>query len=201
MTPVFGGGGGGVFVAVVPVVVVVPAFGGGGGGVLVVPAFEGGGGGTFEPVVVVVVLEAGFGGGVWPFGGLFAASFAGSFAGLLAASFAGSLDFSSFLSPAFLSPAFLSPGLVSAGFVSTGFGASVAFFLTTFPVSNTVFYGKIYVTTPAATVFPPSLKANLAPFTIVNGKFNLALIFKLSPGFAILTPSGRHISAAVSAVL
>lgn len=41
--------------------------------------------------------------------------------------------------------------------------------------------------TPAATVFPPSLKANLTPFEIVNGKCNLARIFKLSPGLAIFT--------------
>jgi hypothetical protein len=70
-----------------------------------------------------------------------------------------------------------------------------------FPKSKTVSSGKILVTTPAAIVFPPSLKANLAPLTIVNGKLSLALIVILSPGFAILTPSGRQISAAVSAVL
>jgi hypothetical protein len=57
------------------------------------------------------------------------------------------------------------------------------------------------VTTPAATVFPPSLRANLTPLVIVNGKCNLARTFKLSPGLAILTFSGRKISAAVSAVL
>lgn len=69
------------------------------------------------------------------------------------------------------------------------------------PESKTVSSGKISVTTPAATVLPPSLKANLAPFVIVNGKWSFALTLRLSPGFAILTFSGRKISAAVSAVL
>ncbi len=50
-------------------------------------------------------------------------------------------------------------------------------------------------------VLPPYLRANLDPFVIVIGKLSLALMVRLSPGFAILTPSGRHISAAVSAVL
>lgn len=49
------------------------------------------------------------------------------------------------------------------------------------------------MTTPAATVFPPSLKANLTPLVIVSGKCNLALTFKLSPGLAILTLSGKKI--------
>ena len=57
------------------------------------------------------------------------------------------------------------------------------------------------MTTPAAMVLPPSLKANLDPFWMVIGKLSLALMVKLSPGLAILTPSGRQISAAVSAVL
>ncbi len=69
------------------------------------------------------------------------------------------------------------------------------------PESRTVYYGKIYVTTPAATVLPPYLKANLQPFVIVKGKCNLALTFKLSPGLAILTLSGKKIYAAVSEVL
>lgn len=69
------------------------------------------------------------------------------------------------------------------------------------PESKTVSSGRISVTTPAATVFPPYLSANLAPLVMVNGKCNLALTFKLSPGLAILIFSGRKISAAVSAVL
>ena len=57
------------------------------------------------------------------------------------------------------------------------------------------------MTIPAAMVFPPYLKANLDPLEMVMGKFNLALMVRLSPGCAILTPGGRHIYAAVSAVL
>jgi hypothetical protein len=83
---------------------------------------------------------------------------------------------------------------------SAGFGVSALTFLG-FPKSNSVVSGSISVTIPAAIVFPPSLKANLDPFVIVMGKLSLALIVKLSPGLAIFTPSGRAISAAVSAVL
>lgn len=82
----------------------------------------------------------------------------------------------SFLSAAFLSPAFPA-GLVSAGFLASvpGVVAVVAAGVSVFPFlclpeSKTVSSGKISVTTPAATVFPPSLKANLAPLVIVNGK-------------------------------
>lgn len=113
----------------------------------------------------------------------------------------------SFLSAAFLSPA-LPAGLVSAGFlasvavvVAAGVSAAFSFPFLCLPESKTVSYGKISVTTPAATVLPPSLKANLAPLVIVNGKWSLALTLRLSPGFAILMFSGRKISAAVSAVL
>ena len=49
------------------------------------------------------------------------------------------------------------------------------------------------MTIPAAIVFPPSLSANLDPFSMVRGKLSLALMVRLSPGFAILTPSGRQI--------
>ena len=74
-------------------------------------------------------------------------------------------------------------------------------FLLCLPESKGVSSGRTSVTTPAATVFPPSLKANLHPLVIVNGKWSLALIFKLSPGLAILTDSGKKISTAESAVL
>lgn len=57
------------------------------------------------------------------------------------------------------------------------------------------------MTIPAAIVFPPSLSANRDPLSMVMGKLSLALMVRLSPGFAIFTPSGRQISAAVSAVL
>ena len=46
------------------------------------------------------------------------------------------------------------------------------------------------MTTPAAIVLPPSLKANLDPLVIVKGKCSLALIDKLSPGLAIFVFSG-----------
>ena len=74
-------------------------------------------------------------------------------------------------------------------------------FFPPFPAFISVLSGRISVTTPAAIVFPPSLKANLEPLVIVNGKWSLALIDKLSPGFAIFVFSGSSIYAAVSAVL
>lgn len=49
------------------------------------------------------------------------------------------------------------------------------------------------MTTPAAIVLPPSLRANLDPLVMVNGKCNLALIETLSPGLAILVFSGSSI--------
>lgn len=186
---VLAAGGGGVFPA--------------GGGGVVLPAGGGGtfplvagGGGTLAPVVVA----AGFG-GVWPFGAYFPAGEV-AFGAYFLASFG-----ASFLSAAFLSPAFPA-GLVSAGFLASvpGVVAVVAAGVSVFPFlclpeSKTVSSGKISVTTPAATVFPPSLKANLAPLVIVNGKWSFALTLTLSPGLAILMFSGRKISAAVSAVL
>ena len=180
-----GGGGGGVLPF--------DAAGGGGG---VFPFDAAGGGGTFAPVDAA-------GGGVVPF----AAGFGASLPAVLGASLAGDLG-ASFLSPAlganFLSPAFLSPGLVSAA-LGYSFLASVGAvyfaFLLCLPESKGVSSGRTSVTTPAATVFPPSLKANLHPLVIVNGKWSLALIFKLSPGLAILTDSGKKISTAESAVL
>jgi hypothetical protein len=157
---------------------VLPAGGGvlpaGGGGVL--PAggggtFPAGGGGTF-PAGGGGTFPAG-GGGVLPAGGavlpgeVVVAGLAGLFASL-----AGVLEVAA---------------LGSAGLASVAAGCpgvSLTFF--GFPKSNTVVSGKICVTIPAAIVFPPSLKANLDPLSIVIGKFNLALIVKLSPGLAIL---------------
>lgn len=75
------------------------------------------------------------------------------------------------------------------------------FFFCCFPKSKTVVYGSIFVIIPAAIVLPPYLKANLAPSWIANGKFNLTLIVKLSPGIAIFVFYGKAISAAESAVL
>jgi len=55
--------------------------------------------------------------------------------------------------------------------------------------------------TPAATVLPPSLTANLYPTTIGSGKCSLRPTVKLSPGIAISTFSGKVTSTAQSAVL
>ena len=172
---------------------VLPAGGGGGfpagglaargGGIL--PA---GGGGTFPPAGGGGVLPAG-GGTVFPAGG--AVVFPGA---VVVAGFAGLFaSFGAVLEVAALGSAGLAS--VAAGCP----GVSLTFF--GFPKSNTVVSGKICVTIPAAIVFPPSLKANLDPLSIVIGKFNLALIVKLSPGLAILVFYGSWISAAVSAVL
>lgn len=57
-----------------------------------------------------------------------------------------------------------------------------------------------YVITPAATVFPPSLRANLNPYWRGNGKVSFILAVKWSPGIAIYILSGRVISQATSAV-
>jgi len=169
---------------------VLPAAGGGvfpagglpaGGGTL--PA----GGGTFPPAGGDGALLAG-GGGVFPAGG--AVVFPGAVVAGLAGLFA---SFDAVLEVAALG----SGGLAS---VAAGCpGVYLTFF--GFPKSNTVVSGKIYVTIPAAIVFPPYLKANLDPLSMVIGKFNLALIVKLSPGLAILVFYGSWISAAVSAVL
>ena len=71
--------------------------------------------------------------------------------------------------------------------MAAGVGGTSLTFLG-FPKSSTVVSGRISVTIPAAIVFPPSLKANLDPLEMVMGKFNLALMVRLSPGLAILTP-------------
>jgi hypothetical protein len=57
------------------------------------------------------------------------------------------------------------------------------------------------VITPAATVLPPSLRANLYPFNSGSGNVSFILAVKLSPGIAICYFSGRVISTATSAVL
>lgn len=155
------------------------AAGGGGGGVLPLEA-AGGGGGTLDP------LAGGFGAYLaGDFGAYFPADFGAYFVPLSPV----------FLSPVagFLSPAFLSPALVSTGLVSAGVTACGAFYFPflCLPESKTVSSGKIYVTTPAATVLPPYLNANLHPLVIVNGKCNLIFILRLSPGLAILTLSGK----------
>ena len=136
-------------------------------------------------------LPAGFagGGGALPAGGLAGAGFPAG-AGLPAgAGFAADL-------------AALGSGLASvlgASWAGVGAGASFAFFC--LPKSSTVSFGRVLVTIPAAIVLPPSLKAKREPSIMVIGKCNFALTVRLSPGLAILIPSGRAIYAAVSAVL
>lgn len=152
---------------------------GGGGGAF--PAGLGGGGGAF-PV--------GFGGG----GGAF--PFAGGGGGVLPAGLAGDAALGAYFAAGFFESAF-GASVLAAG---VGGGASV-FFWGCLLALITVFSGRISVTTPAAIVFPPSLKANLAPFAIVSGKCNFPLIVTLSPGLAILVLSGNSISTEVSAVL
>lgn len=94
--------------------------------------------------------------------------------------------FASFLPSAGLAP---STGLApSAGLAYPATGT--AGFFPPFPAFTSVLSGRISVTTPAAIVLPPSLKANLEPLVMVNGKCNLALIDKLSPGLAIFVFSG-----------
>jgi hypothetical protein len=183
------GGGGGVF----------PAGGGGGvfpaggaGGAL--PA--GGAGGALPAGGAGGALPAG-GGGVFPAGGggvLPAAGGALAVPGVPAAGLAGDLA-----SLAGVLAALGSTLAAAAG--SAAGGAIVAFTFLGLPKSSSVVSGRISVTIPAAMVLPPSLSAKREPFPMVMGKLSLALMVKLSPGLAILVPSGRQISAAVSAVL
>lgn len=184
---------------------------GGGGGV-----FVGGGGGVFPAVGVGGVFpadEGAFaagGGGVFPVGGgvVFAADGGGAFpagGGGVFPVAGGDFDVGEVAGLvelfASLGGALVPVALGSAVLASVCAGAGVYLTFLGFPKSRTVVSGKICVTIPAAIVFPPSLRANLEPLSIVIGKFNFALIVKLSPGLAILRPSGRQISAAVSAVL
>lgn len=209
----FGGGGGGVLV---------PAgfAGGGGGGGVVFPAGLGGaGGGGVFPAGVGLGADLGasdFLGSYLPEG--FFASFGALFGSFLPSA-AGLLSFAPLLASFFVSA-----GLVPVGFApSPGFapwvpatGAPVAgapgvpgvpgtpgfgFLFWCLSGLMIVDSGRISVTTPAAIVLPPYLNANLDPLLITIGKCNLALIDKLSPGFAILVFSGNYISTAVSAVL
>ena len=57
------------------------------------------------------------------------------------------------------------------------------------------------VTTPEATVLPPSRMANLSPSSIAMGSMSSALIFTLSPGITISTPSGSVTAPVTSVVL
>jgi len=62
-------------------------------------------------------------------------------------------------------------------------------------------YSTIEATTPAPTVLPPSLIANLSPSSIAIGPISSTSIAMLSPGITISTPSGRLIEPVMSVVL
>ncbi len=64
-----------------------------------------------------------------------------------------------------------------------------------------VFYSITSVTTPAPTVRPPSLTANLNSFSIAIGTINSTDIVTLSPGITISTPSGSCATPVTSVVL
>ncbi len=57
------------------------------------------------------------------------------------------------------------------------------------------------VTTPAPTVRPPSLMANLSSFSIAIGDINSTDRLTLSPGITISTPSGNCATPVTSVVL
>ena len=62
-------------------------------------------------------------------------------------------------------------------------------------------YLIIFDTTPAPTVLPPSLIANLRPSSIAIGAIRETVIFILSPGITISTPSGSSQAPVTSVVL
>ena len=66
---------------------------------------------------------------------------------------------------------------------------------------NTIPYSIISVTTPAPTVLPPSLIANLVSFSKAIGAISLTVISTLSPGITISVPSGRFTVPVTSVVL
>jgi hypothetical protein len=62
-------------------------------------------------------------------------------------------------------------------------------------------YSTTSETVPAPTVRPPSLMANLNPFSIAIGAINSISIATLSPGITISTPSGSFATPVTSVVL
>ena len=62
-------------------------------------------------------------------------------------------------------------------------------------------YLIIFVTTPAPTVFPPSLMAKFKFWLIAIGVINFTLNFPSSPGITISVPEGRVTSPVTSVVL
>ena len=63
------------------------------------------------------------------------------------------------------------------------------------------FHSMTLATTPAPTVFPPSLKANRRPSAMARGLINSISNVALSPGTTISTPSGSLQVPVTSAVL
>ena len=63
------------------------------------------------------------------------------------------------------------------------------------------YQSSISVTTPAPTVFPPSLIAKRIPLSIAAYSISSIVSSTLSPGITISTPCGRVISPVISAVL
>jgi len=61
-------------------------------------------------------------------------------------------------------------------------------------------YFRIFVTTPAPTVRPPSRIANLSPSSIAIGVISSIVIWMLSPGITISTPAGSSTDPVTSVV-
>ena len=61
-------------------------------------------------------------------------------------------------------------------------------------------YSITPVTTPAPTVRPPSRIANRSPSSIAIGVISLIVIWMLSPGITISTPSGKSMTPVTSVV-
>src|SRR5439155_17022087 len=61
-------------------------------------------------------------------------------------------------------------------------------------------YFKIFVTTPAPTVRPPSRMANRSCSSIAIGVISSIVIFVLSPGITISTPAGNSTEPVTSVV-
>src|SRR5262249_6063663 len=61
-------------------------------------------------------------------------------------------------------------------------------------------YFRIFETTPAPTVLPPSRIAKRSPSSIAIGLISSTVILMLSPGMTISTPAGSSISPVTSVV-
>ncbi len=62
-------------------------------------------------------------------------------------------------------------------------------------------YSKIFVTTPAPTVLPPSLIANFKFWSMAIGDIRVTVILASSPGITISVPWGKATSPVTSVVL